>query len=88
MPPTPPIEAPSDIGEPTRTSLIRQLWTIVRRQTRLIVSDRGYFAFLALLTTPLLAAGAVLSLMRLLDGSSDLPPGADAAPPETQWMLP
>ncbi len=48
-PPPPPIEAPSDIGEPTRTSLIRQLWTIVRRQTRLIVSDRGYFAFLALL---------------------------------------
>jgi ABC-type multidrug transport system ATPase subunit len=48
-PPPPPIEAPSDLGEPTHTSLVRQFWTIIRRQTRLIVSDRGYFAFLALL---------------------------------------
>jgi hypothetical protein len=31
------------------TSLRRQFSTIVRRQARLIVSDRGYFAFLALL---------------------------------------
>jgi ABC-type multidrug transport system ATPase subunit len=48
-PPPPPLEAPSDLGEPTHTSLVRQFWTIIRRQTRLIVSDRGYFAFLALL---------------------------------------
>jgi ABC transport system ATP-binding/permease protein len=48
-PPPPPLEKPSDIGEPTHTSLLRQFSTIVRRQTRLIVSDRGYFAFLALL---------------------------------------
>jgi hypothetical protein len=48
-PPPPPMEKPSDIGEPTHTSLLRQFSTIVRRQTRLIVSDRGYFAFLALL---------------------------------------
>jgi ABC transport system ATP-binding/permease protein len=48
-PPPPPVQAPSDIGEPTHTSLRRQFSTIVRRQTRLIISDRGYFLFLALL---------------------------------------
>ncbi|GAY18877.1 ABC transporter ATP-binding/permease Rv1747 [Mycobacterium sp. shizuoka-1] len=48
-PPPPPLEAPSNMGEPTHTSLLRQFSTIARRQMRLIVSDRGYFAFLALL---------------------------------------
>ncbi len=48
-PPPPPMEQPSDIGEPTHTSLLRQFSTIARRQMRLIVSDRGYFVFLALL---------------------------------------
>lgn len=48
-PPAPPVEAPSDIGEPVHTSLVRQFSTIVRRQARLIISDRGYFVFLALL---------------------------------------
>ena len=40
---------PSDLGEPAKTSLLRQFSTIARRQIRLIVSDRGYFIFLALL---------------------------------------
>ena len=44
-----PAEAPSELGEPVHTSLGRQFSTIVRRQARLIVSDRGYFVFLALL---------------------------------------
>ncbi|BBZ79795.1 ABC transporter ATP-binding/permease Rv1747 [Mycolicibacterium anyangense] len=48
-PPPPPAERPSDIGEPTHTSLLRQFSTIARRQLRLIISDRGYFAFLAVL---------------------------------------
>ncbi|MGV9802624.1 FHA domain-containing protein [Mycobacterium sp. NPDC003449] len=48
-PPKPPAEKPADIGEPTHTSLLRQFSTIARRQMRLIVSDRGYFIFLALL---------------------------------------
>ena len=49
-PPTPPpVEQPSELGEPVHTSLRRQFSTIVRRQARLIVSDRGYFIFLALL---------------------------------------
>ena len=49
QPEAPPVEEPSELGEPVHTSLRRQFSTIVRRQTRLIVSDRGYFAFLALL---------------------------------------
>ena len=49
QPPAPPAEQPSDLGEPTHTSLLRQFSTIVRRQARLIISDRGYFIFLALL---------------------------------------
>lgn len=48
-PPAPPVEQPSEIGEPVHTSLLRQFSTIVRRQARLIISDRGYFAFLAVL---------------------------------------
>ncbi|HEX3545880.1 MAG TPA: FHA domain-containing protein [Mycobacterium sp.] len=48
-PPQPPAEKPADLGQPTRTSLLRQLSTIGRRQVRLTVSDRGYFAFLMLL---------------------------------------
>ena len=49
QPEPPPIEQPSDLGEPVHTSLRRQFSTIVRRQARLIISDRGYFIFLALL---------------------------------------
>ena len=49
QPPPPPLEDPSDLGAPVHTSLRRQFSTIVRRQARLIVSDRAYFLFLALL---------------------------------------
>ena len=49
-PPAPPeAEHPSDLGEPVHTSLRRQFSTIGRRQVRLVMSDRGYFVFLALL---------------------------------------
>ncbi|MBV9089466.1 MAG: ATP-binding cassette domain-containing protein [Mycobacteriaceae bacterium] len=48
-PPPPETEKPSDLGKPVHTSLRRQFSTIARRQIRLIVSDRGYFAFLAVL---------------------------------------
>jgi ABC-type multidrug transport system ATPase subunit len=47
--PQPPSDQPTDLGKPTQTSLARQFSTIARRQIRLIVSDRGYFIFLALL---------------------------------------
>jgi ABC transport system ATP-binding/permease protein len=42
-------ERPADLGKPAQTSLWRQFSTIARRQVRLILSDRGYFVFLALL---------------------------------------
>ena len=48
-PPQPQAQKPADLGTPTHTSLRRQFSTIARRQIRLIVSDRGYFIFLALL---------------------------------------
>jgi ABC-type multidrug transport system ATPase subunit len=48
-PQPPPAEKPAELGDPSHTSLFRQFSTIARRQVRLIVSDRGYFIFLALL---------------------------------------
>jgi ABC transport system ATP-binding/permease protein len=48
-PPQPATQEPADLGNPTRTSVRRQFSTIARRQMRLIVSDRGYFIFLAIL---------------------------------------
>ncbi|WP_264917128.1 ATP-binding cassette domain-containing protein [Mycobacterium kiyosense] len=40
---------PAELGKPTHTSLRRQISTIARRQVRLVVADRAYFVFLALL---------------------------------------
>ncbi|MCV7378980.1 ABC transporter ATP-binding protein [Mycobacterium alsense] len=40
---------PADLGEPVHTDLFRQFSTVARRQVRLVVSDRGYTVFLALL---------------------------------------
>ncbi len=48
-PPPPPAEQPAEFGDPSHTSLLRQFSTIARRQVRLIISDRGYFVFLAVL---------------------------------------
>jgi energy-coupling factor transporter ATP-binding protein EcfA2 len=45
----PETEKPADLGEPVHTSVWRQLSTIMRRQVRLVVADRAYFIFLALL---------------------------------------
>lgn len=48
-PPRPATQQPADLGSPTRTSVRKQFSTIARRQMRLIISDRGYFLFLAFL---------------------------------------
>jgi ABC transport system ATP-binding/permease protein len=47
----PPAKAdePAELGEPVHTSVRRQISTIARRQVRLVVADRAYFVFLALL---------------------------------------
>jgi ABC-type multidrug transport system ATPase subunit len=42
-------DEPGDLGEPARTSVRRQISTVARRQVRLVVADRAYFIFLALL---------------------------------------
>jgi ABC transport system ATP-binding/permease protein len=42
-------DEPADLGEPVHTSVRRQISTIARRQVRLVVADRAYFVFLALL---------------------------------------
>lgn len=44
-----PATGTAPLGTPPHTSLGRQVRTLVRRQTRLIAADRGYFIFLALL---------------------------------------
>ena len=48
-PPAPSAQAPADLGSPARTSVFRQFATITRRQVRLVVADRAYFVFLAVL---------------------------------------
>ncbi|MGA8332562.1 MAG: ATP-binding cassette domain-containing protein [Mycobacterium sp.] len=53
-----PTAGAAPLGHPPQTSLWRQVITLARRQTRLITSDRGYFAFLAVLPVVL----GVLSL--------------------------
>lgn len=47
--PAPPPPPPGPLGEPARASRTRQVFTLARRQVRLIFSDRGYFVFLAVL---------------------------------------
>ncbi|ASW87132.1 MULTISPECIES: ATP-binding cassette domain-containing protein [Mycobacterium] len=42
-------QAPAELGAPPRTSKRHQFSTIARRQVRLVVSDRAYFVFLAVL---------------------------------------
>jgi ABC transport system ATP-binding/permease protein len=49
QPPPAQTDEPADLGKPVHTSLRRQISTIARRQVRLVVADRAYFIFLALL---------------------------------------
>jgi ABC-type multidrug transport system ATPase subunit len=59
--PSPPTQAaPGDLGTPAHTSKSRQFSTIARRQVRLVVSDRAYFVFLALL--PFIMGGLSLTV--------------------------
>ncbi|ETB09286.1 ABC transporter ATP-binding protein, partial [Mycobacterium avium subsp. avium 10-9275] len=48
-PPPARTEAPAELGAPAQTSKRRQFFTIARRQVRLVVADRAYFLFLAVL---------------------------------------
>ena len=42
-------DEPGDLGKPVHTSVRRQISTVARRQVRLVIADRAYFIFLALL---------------------------------------
>jgi ABC transport system ATP-binding/permease protein len=44
-----PTAGAAPLGKPPQTSRWRQVFTLARRQTRLITSDRGYFTFLVVL---------------------------------------
>jgi ABC transport system ATP-binding/permease protein len=46
---TSPTTRAAPLGKPPQTNRWRQVYTLARRQTRLITADRGYFAFLAVL---------------------------------------
>ncbi|MEB3033993.1 ATP-binding cassette domain-containing protein [[Mycobacterium] nativiensis] len=72
---------PADLGSPPPESLRKQLSTIARRQIRLIVSDRGYSVFLAVLP---FIVGA-LSLTVKGNGGLGMP-GPDA-PTEPQYIM-
>jgi ABC transport system ATP-binding/permease protein len=71
-----PTAGAAPLGRPPHTSQWRQVVTLVRRQTRLITSDRGYFAFLAVLPLVL----GVLSLA--VPGSTGLGSVNPAGPEE------
>ncbi|MGA5462464.1 ATP-binding cassette domain-containing protein [Mycobacterium sp. NPDC050041] len=47
--PPKPSPAAGPLGQPARTSSVKQMLTVLRRQGRLLVADRGYFLFLAVL---------------------------------------
>ena len=75
--PTPQEGKPADLGEPVHTSVRRQISTIARRQVRLVIADRAYFIFLALLPFVL----GALSLT--VPGSTGFQtPGPNAATPD------
>src|ERR1700730_1531827 len=82
-PVSPETEKPTDFGKPVHTSLRQQFSTIGRRQVRLIVSDRGYFVFLALL--PLVVG--VLSLAVSGNVGFGIPHPMGVAPDEPGEIL-
>ncbi len=76
-------DQPIDLGWPVHTSLRRQFSTIGRRQLRLIVSDRTYFVFLALLPLVL----GVLSLAVSGTVGFGIPNPMGDAPSEPEQIL-
>jgi ABC transport system ATP-binding/permease protein len=79
---TPPSQSPVDLGDPPKTDFIRQLSTIARRQIRLVISDRGYTIFLAVL--PFLIGALSLTVK---GPSPGLGPADPSAPTQPQYIL-
>ncbi|ORV22997.1 ATP-binding cassette domain-containing protein, partial [Mycobacterium intracellulare] len=82
QPPTP--QSPADLGEPPQTNLWRQLSTIARRQVRLVVSDRGYTIFLAIL--PFLIGALSLTVKGPHPGLGPADP-MGPAPTQPQYIM-
>ncbi len=72
-----------DLGKPVHTSMRRQISTISRRQIRLVVADRAYFIFLALLPFIL----GVLSLTVPGSNGFHLPVPHSGVPDESVQIL-
>jgi ABC-type multidrug transport system ATPase subunit len=76
--------SPADLGEPVHTDVLRQLSTIARRQVRLVVSDRLYTVFLALL--PFLTGAIALTVKGPHPGLGPADP-LGAAPTQPQYIM-
>src|ERR1700761_2190618 len=81
---TPPSQSPVDLGEPPKTDFGRQLSTIARRQVRLVVSDRGYTIFLAVL--PFLIGALSLTVKGPTPGLGPADP-LGPAPTQPQYIM-
>ncbi len=79
-----PEQPPGDLGGPVHTDLKRQLSTIARRQVRLVVSDRGYSVFLAVL--PFLIGALSLTVKGPKPGLGPADP-MGPAPTEPQYIM-
>jgi ABC transport system ATP-binding/permease protein len=77
-------ESPADLGEPVHTDLVRQFSTIARRQVRLVVSDRGYSVFLAVL--PFLIGALSLTVKGPKPGLGPADP-LGLAPTQPQYIM-
>jgi ABC-type multidrug transport system ATPase subunit len=78
------LESPADLGEPVHTDLLRQLSTIARRQVRLVISDRGYSVFLAVL--PFLIGALSLTVKGPKPGLGPADP-LGLAPTQPQYIM-
>jgi ABC transport system ATP-binding/permease protein len=77
-------ESPADLGEPVHTALVRQFSTIARRQIRLVISDRGYSVFLAVL--PFLTGAVALTVKGPKPGLGPADP-LGLAPTQPQYIM-
>jgi ABC-type multidrug transport system ATPase subunit len=83
-PQVPAPKSPADLGEPVHTDLLRQLSTIARRQVRLVISDRGYSVFLAVL--PFLIGALSLTVKGPKPGLGPADP-LGLAPTQPQYIM-
>ncbi|MBV9321865.1 MAG: ATP-binding cassette domain-containing protein, partial [Mycobacterium sp.] len=77
-------QAPGDLGEPVHTDRWRQFSTVARRQVRLVISDRGYTVFLAIL--PFLMGALSLTVKGAKPGLGFADPQGPA-PTQPQYIM-